>query len=225
LIDAAPRLVPAARRALIEALVRRSDAAPQLLAVTHDGKIPLRDWTVEQMNRMRRHDDPAVRARAEHEFGAVPADRQSVVDRFLPALALTGDPKHGAALFQERCAGCHQFKGQGTALGPDLASVVSNGPEKLLVSILDPNREVAPNFTAWTAESTEGDSVSGLLVSDNDSGVVLRVAGGQETRIPKEKLARLKPEGRSLMPEGLESGLEPQGIADLLAQLLGNGAQ
>ncbi len=225
LIDAAPRLVPAARRALIEALVRRSDAAPQLLAVTHDGKIPLRDWTVEQMNRLRRHENAAVRARAEQEFGAVPADRQSVVDRFLPALALTGDPKHGAALFQERCAGCHQFKGQGTALGPDLASVVSNGPEKLLVSILDPNREVAPNFTAWTAESTEGDSVSGLLVSDNDSGVVLRVAGGQETRIPKEKLARLKPEGRSLMPEGLESGLEPQGIADLLAHLLGNGTR
>ena len=170
---------------------------------------------------MRRHKDEAIRNLAEQEFGAAPANRQSVVDQFVPALSLYGDATRGAVLFEERCAACHQFKGKGKALGPDLASVVSNGPEKLLVSILDPNREVAPNYMAWTAETREGESTTGLLATDDASGVLLRLAGGLETRVPRDRVARLKPEGRSLMPEGLEAGLAPQQMADLLAHLLG----
>jgi hypothetical protein len=177
------------------------------------------------MDKVRRHRVDAVRNRAAREFGAVPADRQAVVETFLPALRLNGDAVRGAALFRERCATCHRFKDEGTVLGPDLASVVANGPEKLLVSILDPNREVAPNFVAWTVESTDGESITGLWAGESDGGVSLRLAGGQETRIPRAKVARMKPEGRSLMPEGLETGWGSQQMADLLAHLLGNGTR
>ncbi len=146
-------------------------------------------------------------------------DRLAVLAKFLPALDLKGDPARGAVVFRERCTTCHAFRGQGTALGPDLGSVVANGPDKLLVSILDPNREVAPNFTAWTAETKEGTSVTGLLARESDSAVTLKIAGGTEEVFPRARLARLVPTGRSMMPEGLESGLTTEDIAALLAWL------
>ncbi len=154
-------------------------------------------------------------------FAALPRDtnRLAVIASFLPALDLKGDARRGAAIFRERCTPCHALRGEGTTLGPDLASVAANGGDKLLVSIFDPNREVAPNFTAWTAETNDGESVSGLLVRETDSAVTLKAAGGAETVIPRSRLKSLNPERRSLMPEGLEADLTPADVAGLLAWL------
>ena len=147
-------------------------------------------------------------------------DRLAVLAAFLPALDLRGNPQRGAVIFRERCATCHALRGEGRAVGPDLASVVANGPNRLLVSILDPNREVAPNFAAWTAEPKDAEPVTGLLVREADSAVTLKLAGGTETTFSRARLTGLKSEGRSLMPEGLEAGLTQADVAGLLAWLL-----
>lgn len=225
LTNAFPHLKPGARQRAVAVLITRPEGARAALEATRAGLLTARDWTVPQMASMRRHKDDAIRLLAEREFGSAPANRQAVVDQFVPALSLQGDAARGGAIFEERCSSCHQFKGKGKTLGPDLASVVSNGPEKLLVSILDPNREVAPNFVAWTVETKDGESSTGLLGSDDAAGVLLRLAGGLEARVPRDRVARLKPEGRSLMPEGLESGLASQQMADLIAHLLGSSAR
>ncbi len=151
--------------------------------------------------------------------GALDTNRLAVIASFLPALDLKGDAQRGAAIFRERCVTCHALRGEGTALGPDLASVAANGGDKLLVSIFDPNREVAPNFTAWTAETKDGESTSGLLVRETDSSVTLKLAGGTEAVFPRAQIKQLRQESRSLMPEGLESGLNPSDVAGLLAWL------
>jgi len=132
---------------------------------------------------------------------------------------LKGQHKDGARHFNERCASCHRLGNAGHALGPDLASVASSGPEKLMVGILDPNREVAPSFTAWRAVLQDGEESTGLLVRDDGGNVVLRQAGGTEATIPRATLRSLENTGRSLMPEGLEDRLSPQDLADLLAYL------
>ncbi len=152
--------------------------------------------------------------------GVLDTNRLAVIASFLPALDLKGDSQRGAAIFRERCATCHAFRGEGTVLGPDLASVVANGPEKLLVSILDPNREVAPNFTAWTVETKAGETVTGLLVRETDAAVTLKLAGGADSVFPRSQLNDFKQERHSLMPEGLEAGLSQSDFASLLAWLL-----
>jgi len=151
--------------------------------------------------------------------GTLDTNRLAVIASFLPALDLKGDAQRGAAIFRERCVTCHALRGEGTALGPDLASVAANGGDKLLVSIFDPNREVAPNFTAWTVETAEGETVTGLLVRETDSAVTLKLAGGAETAFARAQVKALRQEARSLMPEGLESGLSPSDVAGLLAWL------
>ncbi|MBL9173368.1 MAG: c-type cytochrome [Verrucomicrobiales bacterium] len=219
LLKALPTLTREVRRQAIAVLLRRPESTRLLLDALAAGTVGTGELSVDQVNQLRRHSEASIRDRSRELFGEPPASRVDVVNQFLPALEKPGAPDHGAVLFQERCATCHAFRGVGVALGPDLASVVSNGREKLLVSVLDPNREVAPNFSAWMATTRDGSEISGILVRDSESAVTLRQAGGNEVTVSRKELVKLVPEGRSLMPEGLESGLTPSDVADLLAWL------
>ena len=219
LVKALPILNRDVRRQAIAVLLRRPESTRLLLEALGAGTVGTGEISVDQVHQLRRHSEASIRDRSRELFGEPPASRVEVVNQFLPALEKAGTPDHGAALFQERCATCHAFRGVGVALGPDLASVVSNGREKLLVSVLDPNREVAPNFSAWTATTRDGSEISGILARDSETSVTLKQAGGSEVTVARKDLVKLVPEGRSLMPEGLESGLTPSDVADLLAWL------
>ncbi|MFM8357470.1 MAG: c-type cytochrome, partial [Verrucomicrobiota bacterium] len=212
---------PGLRPRLVALLLRRTEGQRELLDALAEGRLRLTDLPAEGLQRLRQSGPPAQQARARELLGDPPADRRAVLDQFLPALNLKGDAARGTTVFQERCASCHRLRDRGQALGPDLASVAANGPEKLLVNILDPNREVSPNHVAWTAETAEGETVTGLLGAETPAGVTLRLAGGSEVTVPRTRLKNLRAEGRSLMPEGLELGLNPQAMADLLAALAG----
>ena len=102
------------------------------------------------------------------------------------------------------------------ALGPDLTTVRNAGREKLLQNILDPSREVQPNFLVYQIDTADGESIVGVITSDTPAGLVLRQAYGKETTIQRDKIKKMSTDGRSLMPDGLEAGLAPQDIADLL---------
>ena len=219
LVRALPDLQPEPRRQGVTQLLRRAETTRALLEAVEADRLKATDFRVEQMNALRSHADAGVRDRARRLLGEPPASRAEVVTQYLPALSQHGDVARGAEIFRERCATCHAFRGTGVVLGPDLASVVSNGQEKLMVSILDPNREVAPNFTAWTAETRSGEEITGILVRESESAVILKQAGGAETTIDRGNLARLRPDGRSLMPEGLETGMSSADLAGLLAWL------
>ncbi len=214
-------VAPAMRSRLVTLLLRRAEGRAALVQALDQSWIRVTDLDADAIVALRRANDPELRADVKRWLGEPPADRQTVVDRFLPALSQTGTGSRGAEIFQQRCSVCHQLRGVGQVLGPDLASVASNGPEKLLVAILDPNREVAPNFMAWRAVLKDGDEVTGILVREEGPTLVLRQAGGQEVVIRRDSLASLENSGRSLMPEGLEEGLDPSQLADLLAHLAG----
>ncbi len=212
---------PAMRSRLVTLLLRRAEGRAAVVQALDHGWIRVTDLDADAIVALRRANDPELRADVKRWLGEPPVDRKAVVDRFLPALSQTGMASRGAEIFQQRCSVCHPLRGVGQVLGPDLASVASNGPEKLLVAILDPNREVAPNFMAWRAVLKDGDDVTGILLRDEGPTLVLRQAGGQEVVIRRDSLASLENSGRSLMPEGLEEGLDPKQLADLLAHLAG----
>jgi putative heme-binding domain-containing protein len=202
-------------------LARRPDRVLALLDAVEKGSVPPADFPIAQQAQLRSHRDAALRERAQKLFGRVPTGaRQSVVETFQPALALKGDVANGRKLFQARCATCHKLGGEGHALGPDLATVKSGGKEKLLIAILDPNREVAPNFASYSVETKDGESLSGILASESAASVTLRMAGGAESVMARANIASLQSQGRSLMPEGLEEGLKPQDLADLMEFVL-----
>ena len=94
------------------------------------------------------------------------------------------------------------------------------GREKTLLSILDPNREVAPNFVAYEIITQDDESLSGIIARETTTAITLRQASGLETQLARHQVRSMKSRGLSLMPEGLIQDMTEQDIANLLAFLL-----
>ena len=211
------RLLPAQRVAALDLLLKRPDRIRALLAGMEKGTIRASELSIAQQAALRTHRDAAIREQATTLLGKMASgSRASAVEKFLPALNLTGSAAAGQKTFVARCAACHRLGGQGFQLGPDLASVRSNGKEKLLTGILDPNREVAPQFASYTIETKDGESIAGIIASESAAAVLLRQANGVEKETARKNIATMQSQGQSLMPEGLEEGLSAQDMADLL---------
>lgn len=150
--------------------------------------------------------------------GADP-DRQKVVDAYQPALRLTPNRSRGAATFGQLCAGCHYMQGVGQRVGPDLSGIATRPVEVLLTDILDPSRQVAPDYATYEFILSGGESVTGLLASESATRVTVRHAGTPDESMARSQIRETRATGRSLMPDGLEQGLGPQDLADLLGFL------
>lgn len=221
LVERWSRLLPAQRVVAMERLLARPERATALLAGVKDGQVRRGELTAAQQSALRNHRDAGVRQQALALLAdAGGGSRAESLKKFLPALQLAGSLEAGRKIFASRCALCHRLGGEGFALGPDLASVRSNGGEKLLTSIIDPNREVAPAFASYDVELRNGESVSGVIASESEGAILLRQAGGKELDVFRKNIVSMRSAGQSLMPEGLEQGLSPQDMADLLTFVL-----
>jgi len=185
-------------------------------------KIAAAQISLAHKNRFRAHGDAALRGRALELFGAVAAGtREEALAKYGTSLALAGEAGRGRAIYEERCASCHRLEGAGNAVGPDLESVRSAGKDSLFLNMLDPNREVAARFRAVEVEGGDGEPFTGVVAQESEERLTLRGAGGVERTFEKKALASRKESERSLMPEGLEAGLNLQELADLMAWVLG----
>ena len=173
------------------------------------------------------HADPAIRDLFER---FVPEEQRvkrlgSIIQ---PAalLALHGDAARGKVLFLQtagvQCKNCHRLGEAGQALGPDLTQIGKKlDKAKLLESILEPSKNIEPQFATYQVETKAGQVLSGLLVSRGDAEVVLRQADGKEVRAAAAEIERFAPQQKSLMPELLLQEMTAEQVADLLEFLAG----
>ena len=77
---------------------------------------------------------------------------------------------------------------------------------------------------AATVTTTTGESWQGLLQRDDPTGVTLRLAGGREIELSRTNITRFERLTRSLMPEGLETGLSEAELAAVLGPRLNDTA-
>jgi putative membrane-bound dehydrogenase-like protein len=216
LINRWSNFTPRVRSEAIAVLVGRPERATALLKAIEGGVIPATDIDTTQVKFLKTHRTAAIRTKALSVFIAPAPKRQDVVDAMMPAISLSGNVDKGRTIYTERCASCHRLEGQGFQLGPDLITVKSGGKEKLLLGILDPNREVAAQFQAYEVETKDDESVIGLVVNETATSVTIRQAYGKEDVILRSNIKKMRSQGQSLMPEGLEAGLQAQDLADLL---------
>src|SRR5205807_3892542 len=128
-----------------------------------------------------------------------------------------GNVENGHRLFAANCITCHMFKNEGRDLAPNLTGMGAHGAADLLVHILDPNRQVEPNFFSTSIETKDDLSYDGIIARENRSEVVLRNASGDFT-IPRNNIRGRRSTGLSLMPEGFEA-LGGRGLREWLAYL------
>ncbi len=169
-----------------------------------------------------RHPVAEVRSRAE-ELRVRPTTKPEIrksLDRFLPALQIQGDALRGKQVFtQATCANCHQVEDVGRHVGPDLSRLVDRSPRSLLVDTIDPNRVVDHRFSEYTAVTTRGLPISGLLFDETGDSLTLADLKGDLHVVLRKDLDELVRHQRSQMPEGLEANCTLQQMADLIAFL------
>jgi putative membrane-bound dehydrogenase-like protein len=145
------------------------------------------------------------------------ADRAAVIAKYSETAKLNGDPKKGHVQFQNHCATCHQMRGEGKEVGPDLGMVRGKPVDWLINAILDPAAAVEARFGAWSVSLKSGATVTGIIAAETANSLTLRLPAGIDYPLLRDDIASLKSAGTTLMPTGFESALDPQAMADLLA--------
>ncbi len=220
-------LSPAIRMAAFDRIVERPAAALAFLdRVDSDpadpsGAIDPKDIGPGNVARLRSHPDKAVSARANALLDKLkPGAKQKaeIIAKFLPEVTKPGNAANGLVMYAAACAVCHKFGDVGKVeVGPTLTGMGSHGAAELLVHIIDPNREVDPTYWQWNITTKKGETLAGVITTENNAALTLRNQGG-DTEIRKEDIASRVNTQRSLMPEGLD-GLGPENLRDILAYM------
>jgi putative heme-binding domain-containing protein len=136
-----------------------------------------------------------------------------------------GDPVAGERVFFHRggggCARCHQIVGRGARIGPELTATTSQlSTARLMESIVQPSKEIAPHFATWSLTTSEGKSLVGMLVKELATGEQTYVdSNGELHEFKPGEIEARKPQATSIMPDGLAAQLTVQELRDLLAFL------
>lgn len=221
IIAAWPTLGPQLRSTAVELLALRAERVPALLDAIEQGRLNAGDLSAPQIQRLCRNEDDALRERAIRLLSpSRPGKRSDVVAAYLSTLEQPGDAQRGRELFRKHCTACHKAEGVGHELGPNLATFKHRGPEAILVSVLDPNREVNPQYATYSAVTTDGRVLSGMLTAETATSVSLTREEGKSETLLRSEIEELRGNNVSLMPEGLEKNVAPAAMADLIAYLL-----
>lgn len=202
-------------RAVVERLARtRQGAARLLVAIDNDKGL------VEMIS-------PAARQQLKQNLAdlveeLLPAfeSRADAMSRYQASLQIEGNAVKGVEVFDRLCISCHKTAdGRGVSFGPPITSFASSGREFILSNIIDPNREVAPQYQAFQFEFTDGEIQVGMIASEDVRNVTLALPAGETITFPRTDVKAMTGLKRSLMPEGLEQAVSVEEMADLLAYL------
>jgi putative heme-binding domain-containing protein len=172
-------------------------------------------------------------ARALRE-GAVTAaiERPAVSDTnaWLDLLMAKGDSERGWRRFfgpgSGRCASCHVYQERGAAIGPDLTQIANRlDRRRLIESILQPSREVAPRYVATMVETDDGRVFTGLSLGADSNGKTEQFvdADGQRFVLDIDKIEHRSLSLQSIMPTDLHEVLSIDDLRDLVALLEQDG--
>lgn len=220
LLASLPALKPKVREAALVALVSNDERAAALLKSMEspESSVKPADLTASQVQALATHKNASLSAQAKKVLASViPPSREEVVKKFAPAVTMKGDAVAGNTVFMSRCLACHVGNGVGIEVGPPLTTVKTRGRDGLLSAILEPHKEVASQYIAYTVNTKDGQTLSGIIAKDDASSMTLKMMGGAQITIQRSNIQGSSSTGQSLMPEGLEQGMSVDDMANLLS--------
>lgn len=182
------------------------------------------------------HAEPSISREAHRALRFTPEDKSFILNpqrpsfddtsawlRLLDSLPGEADTENGRRLFFHPkvalCANCHRHSGRGNVVGPDLSLVSRQGDRAaILSSILQPHREVAPQFYPTQLKLTDGTDFIGILLRSSNTEVY-RDLNGKERTFQKADIVSRQELKTSLMPAGLVASVTDSELRDLLAFL------
>jgi putative membrane-bound dehydrogenase-like protein len=140
-------------------------------------------------------------------------------------LARGGDSAAGERVFFHiggpRCFVCHRVEGRGGSIGPDLSAIGrATSREKLIESVLQPSKEIAPRYVSWNLSLRNGRVLTGLIVDEGPNSTITVADGqGKLTTVQRQEVEERQVLHKSIMPDKLQELMTPSEFRDLIAFL------
>lgn len=155
-------------------------------------------------------------------LGAPPYDA-AMVAALVAEVRENGNAEAGLAIYQQAslgCIACHQVKGQGGIIGPDLTTVGGGLPVDLIIeSLLWPDRQMKEGYFALSVTTKEGRVFTGYRDREENGVLWVRdTATGVSQPVPMAQITARQNVG-TLMPFGLTQALSREQLRDLVAYL------
>lgn len=134
--------------------------------------------------------------------------------------ARSGDAALGRAVFERTCVACHVVGAAGTDFGPPLSEIGDKLPKSgLLLAILDPSAGIGFGYEGYTIRLKDGQQLIGMISSETDSELSVKLIGGVQRRVPKSSVVERRRMESSLMQQGLERGMTEAELVHLVEYL------
>ena len=201
---------------------------PELLAQALKGRsIDARAATVGVQKALSSGRKPQALVEALTRAGGLEPMRQSLspaeLAELVQAVAQRGDPARGQEVYHRAalaCTTCHAIAGGGGMVGPDMVSLgASAQTDYIIESLLEPSKKIKEGYHLTVVSLANFDVISGGMVRETPTHLVLRDPTGRERPIPLADIVERKVEPVSMMPQGLTATLRRDEFIDLTAFL------
>ena len=219
-----PKLAPELQPLAIDLIMQRERWARKLLDAVLANKLPKDVLNANHLRKILESNDREALWAVEKAFGRIREERNPEREKVAAEMAAyfrenIGDPHRGQTVFRNLCAQCHTMYGEGGKVGPDITSDGRASFEQLLSNVFDPSLVIGPAYQVTTVVTKDGRNLTGLLAEDNEQRVVVRMPGGGEEAVPRNRVKYTRVSKLSMMPEGIEAALDKKDLADLFAFL------
>ena len=196
------------RRGIVSAhLLRRPEIAQRLKALNSQDL----NTAVEELTRNLPSEDEAT--------------AKLIAARKADCVSNAGQSVRGMELFKKHCIACHQMRGEGQKIGPQLDGVGIRGLDRLLEDMLAPNRNVDAAFRSSTIVTTEGLVLLGLPRRTEGETFFFADRAGKEFSLTKSEIESQSVSQTSLMPANFGELLNESDTRDLMRFLLESAKQ
>ncbi len=220
LLTELPGAGPSLRPILMEQIVARAPRQAAMLALMESGQLTAKQVGAVELKRFVDRSQGATKEGFQKQLDSIlNSNRATVLKNYQSCLDLAGDVERGKQVFTKQCAACHRIGEVGVQVGPDISDSRVQTPDKLLTSILDPNRAIDNNYFRFVALTSDGRTIDGLIAEESADKLVIRSQNDVRHVLARSEIDQLKPTGMSMMPEGLESQIDQQAMADLIAYI------
>ncbi len=223
LIARLPQLTPLVQTEALNQLLARPERTLELLKAIQEQKLPSAWIGLTQRTALMQSTNAEIKRLANEIYNQVSASRAEVIAKYAKLSSVEDNPEasraRGQQVYAKHCAACHRAGSQGFEIGPHLETVKAWDRNKLLLNILDPNREVAPQSMAYTLLMQDSSVLTGMVSDETDTSLMLKRSGQPNQMILRNDIESLRNTGLSLMPSGMEEVITPEAMSDLITYL------
>lgn len=213
------------RQQVVAAAAAHKPGAEYLLTSYQEKKIN-KDLTADLSRLLRNSPFPDIKKKAQGMLPAPPKLDPKLLPSIPALLTRKGNVEKGRQIYlaslksNVQCMKCHTVNREGGNVGPDLSAIGSKeSREKLLESILYPDRAINHHYVTWVIEDQDGKIYQGVIGEEQPGFLTLRDANVKEYKILTKDIANKKKIEKSIMPDNLLLYMSEEELIDLVEYL------